>query len=105
MVSTCLEENCDLIRSRRPLVRHFMCFGLTYFLYDIWAMFVVFRKTRADQEERDGSGGGRSGFPSLASSRMVGQFIRAKPLLVAHHVVLPLFGCVARKIGKLNCII
>ena len=31
---------------RRPLVRHYMCFGLSYFIYDVYAMFVVHRKGR-----------------------------------------------------------
>ena len=41
MFSTCGSE---VMIERRPLVRHYMCFGLSYFFYDVYAMFVVHRE-------------------------------------------------------------
>ena len=39
--STCGSE---VMSERRPLVRHYLCFGLSYFIYDVYAMFVVHRQ-------------------------------------------------------------
>lgn len=59
-----------------PLVRHYMCFGLVYFLYDIYSMFLVFRAT---QQEKGADG---------SFARMC----RVRWIMVVHHLALPLIG-------------
>jgi len=57
--------------------RHYMSFGLSYFFYDIYAMYVVFKENESDQTEN--------------SFKIFRRFIKARVLLVAHHLFLPFF--------------
>ena len=34
---------CISIKLKHNAVKHYMCFGLSYFFYDIYAMFLVFK--------------------------------------------------------------
>ena len=77
---------------RRPLVRHYLCFGLSYFIYDVYAMFVVHRQTTMTH------------FISHISTRIVcyrekgnivgntvyESFWNESWLLIIHHLLLPL---------------
>ena len=76
--SGCLEPDCDLLLSPRPLVRHFICLGLPYFPYDVWAMFVAFKR-----------GGRRQRTSEEDGWRQLLGFLREKPLLLMHHILLP----------------
>ncbi len=77
--SGCLEPDCDLLLSPRPLVRHFICLGLPYFPYDVWAMFVAFKRGGRRQRTSEEEDGWR---------QLLG-FLREKPLLLMHHILLP----------------
>jgi len=57
--------------------RHYMSFGLSYFFYDIYAMYVVFKENESEETE--------SSFTVLKN------FVRARVLLVGHHLFLPFF--------------
>lgn len=70
--STCGSE---VMIERRPLVRHYMCFGLSYFFYDVYAMFVVHR-------DRNDVKGGETVYAS---------FWNESRLLIIHHLILPIF--------------
>jgi hypothetical protein len=71
------------------MIRHYMCFAVFYFLYDTYAMYVVFRESNEAKAElangqSSGSAGGRSDVELFV------RFLKARPLMVAHHMVLPL---------------
>merc|ERR1712095_15160 len=42
---------CISIKLKHNAVKHYMCFGLSYFFYDIYAMFVVFKHGSSEKEE------------------------------------------------------
>ncbi len=83
VLSSC--QDCDVVRDRRPLIRHFLCFGLTYFLYDIWAMFVVFRQGHQDNQHCQHG-------KEKSEGKLIRDFLHAKTLLVVHHLVVPTLG-------------
>jgi len=68
---------CISIKLKHNAVKHYMCFGISYFIYDIYAMFVVFKHGSPLKDE--------SLFKLLVS------FIKSRLLLVAHHLFLPFF--------------
>jgi len=69
--STCGSE---VMSERRPLVRHYLCFGLSYFIYDVYAMFVVHRE---------------KGNVKVGST-VYESFWNESWLLIIHHLLLPL---------------
>ena len=81
-----------MIHERHNLIRHYMCFAVFYFLYDTYAMFVVFRESRESKvEPADPQSNGRSlDHPSVSEQSVIVRFLKARPLMVAHHMVLPL---------------
>ncbi len=88
--SSCVRDGCDLVRDRHDSIRHYLCFGVTYFLYDIWAMFVVFRVGEEEAQERDKA---RS-TPKLtvSSPGQVRRFFDQRRLILLHHVAIPFIG-------------
>jgi len=69
---------CISIKLKHNAVKHYMCFGLSYFFYDIYAMFLVFKAgVPVDPKQ---------GFHELLIS-----FVKSRLLLVAHHLLLPFF--------------
>ena len=56
----------DIMFATRNLIRHFMCFGLSYFLYDVYAMCYAHNDRCTSKS-----------------------FLSEKWLLVAHHIILP----------------
>ena len=73
----------DLIHERHNLIRHYMCFAVFYFLYDTYAMFVVYRESRESQSKSEKTQAGSLGQVAV-------RFLFARPLMIAHHMVLPL---------------
>lgn len=67
---------CISIKLENNVVKHYMCFGLSYFFYDIYAMFVVFKEGLSLKEDQ-------------SFVRILASFVQARLLLVAHHLVLP----------------
>jgi len=57
--------------------RHYMSFGLSYFFYDIYAMFVVYKENESKETEN--------------SLKVITDFVKARVLLVGHHLFLPFF--------------
>ena len=39
------EGNCISFKLKHNAVKHYMCFGLAYFFYDVYAMYIVFKVT------------------------------------------------------------
>ena len=74
------------------MLRHYMCFAVFYFLYDTYAMFVVFRESRESKPgPTDQQSNGRSpDQPAAPEPSVFVRFLKARPLMVAHHMVLPL---------------
>ncbi len=72
-----MDVDCDFILSPRPLLQHSMCFGVSYFVSDVFTMFLV---ARASHRER------------LDWHHHLKAFLQERPLIVAHHLVLPLIG-------------
>jgi hypothetical protein len=71
------------VREKHNLIRHYMCFAVFYFLYDTYAMFVVYRESR-DSKSKTGQSEVRP------IGQLVVKFLFARPLMIAHHMVLPL---------------
>jgi len=68
---------CISFKVKHNAVKHYMCFGLSYFLYDIYAMFIVFKVASPERNE--------------SSLTLLRSFIKSRLLLVAHHLLLPFF--------------
>ena len=91
----------DVIYGRHNLIRHYMCFAVFYFIYDTYAMFVVYNESRSlkrskretekvNGETPDSQGDKSVEVTSEDISKTIVQFIHARPLMIAHHMVLPL---------------
>jgi len=76
--STC---DCDFVLCKRPLVRHWMCFGTAYFVYDILAMMAVFRPKHFSSSSDEAHG-----------KSFLWHFLSQHQLIFIHHVVLAVFG-------------
>lgn len=42
-ISVLRDCGCISLKVSHHAVKHYMCFGLSYFIYDIYAMFVVYK--------------------------------------------------------------
>ena len=42
-ISVLKDCGCISFKVKHNVVKHYMCFGLPYFIYDIYAMYVVFK--------------------------------------------------------------
>ena len=87
---------CISIKLKHNAVKHYMCFGLSYFFYDIYAMFLVF-KAGVPVDPKQGF---HEVWQFLAdiSKRLIIiyfqlliSFVKSRLLLVAHHLLLPFF--------------
>ncbi len=79
-----------------------MCFAVFYFIYDTYAMFVVYNESRAlkrskrEIEKVNGETPDIHGDKNVEKvisediSKTIVHFIHARPLMIAHHMVLPL---------------
>ncbi|XP_059094440.1 TLC domain-containing protein 3A-like [Tigriopus californicus] len=66
----------DLIREQKSLVHHYVFFALPYFIYDIFAMYLVYRESSRER--------------NLENSPLL--FLREKFLLVVHHLMISTVG-------------
>ena len=65
-----------------PLVRHFMCFGLTYFFYDLYSMNRVFQAERKEAAEKN----------NQPFQEDIWAMVEARWIMVLHHILLPVIG-------------
>jgi len=63
-----------------PLIRHWMIVGVSYFVYDVFAMYKVFLAKSVDEDEVPATGSNRFGWLS---------FVWARPLILIHHILVP----------------
>jgi len=70
------EGNCISFKLKHNAVKHYMCFGLAYFFYDVYAMYIVFKVTSN---------------ANSGTLKKIFTFIQSRFLLVAHHLLLPFF--------------
>lgn len=68
---------CISFKVKHNIVKHYMCFGLPYFFYDIYAMYIVFKVASSN--------------PQHGTFKTMLTFIQSRFLLVAHHLILPFF--------------
>lgn len=68
------------MKCRQPLVQKYLCFGLSYFLLDILYMFRVHDSKRSNDTQK------------CDLWRRSKDFLRARPLIILHHLALPLIG-------------
>jgi len=65
----------DIMRDRHPILDNYMVFTMAYFLYDIFAMFVVFSTDS-------------SRTVSVSKSEVM-KFVKERPLMIFHHILVP----------------
>ena len=70
----------DLVHERHNLLRHYMCFAVFNFINDTYAMFVVFAESKEAKAD--------SSQQSVVQTFV--RFLEARPLMIAHHMVLPI---------------
>ena len=80
-VSNDCSANCkdSIMKCRQPIVQKYLCFGLTYFLVDILYMFRVYDIKPSNTQ-------------NYGLWRRLKRFCFARPLIIIHHLALPLIG-------------
>ena len=63
-----------MIYDSHPLIRHWLVVGVSYFSYDVVAMYAVFK----------------AGTAAIAPQAGWTDFLAARPLIIVHHLVIPL---------------
>lgn len=73
-------SNCtgDLMKERRYILENYLCFGLSYFFYDLVSMYMVFS---AESQDR----------VSFSKNEIV-RFCCERPLIILHHLLVPFVG-------------
>jgi len=83
----CCSTSLHVIRNYRssvmwdshPIIHHFLVFGISYFVYDLQAMYQAYTKQLQAGDD-----------PLLAAPLL--NFVRARPLMIFHHILIPLFA-------------
>jgi len=76
-----LQYRTSVMYDEHPIIRHCMCLGVSYFFYDIIAMFLTFRQKYYEDHPKDNS-----------SQTLLQRFASSKNLILVHHIIIPLLG-------------
>lgn len=76
-IITLRDCGCISFNVYNAIPRHYMSFGLSYFFYDIYAMYTVYKENESEEKEN--------------SIKVITNFFKARVLLVGHHLFLPFF--------------
>ena len=68
----------NILHERFYILDNYLIFGVSYFLYDVISMYLVFSTLHKDNV--------------TVSSREVTQFLSERPLIVFHHILVPVVG-------------
>lgn len=78
------------LSGRHNAVKHYMCFGLPYFFYDIYAMYVVYKEVEIEKALL-AVGSENNSVPDTSFRKLFPCFASSRLLLVLHHLLLPVF--------------
>jgi len=76
----------DVINERFPILDNYLIFGVFYFLYDCVTMYMVFSTEHKEEV--------------TYSQAEIFRFCRERPLILAHHILVPLVGFPALMIAR-----
>jgi len=91
-----VSQNCeeDVLNQRFYILPNYLIFGLSYFFYDCVTMYMVYSTETKEN--------------ITVSSQQILRFCRERPLIIIHHVLVPLVGFPAMMIargGQGDCIL